>query len=101
VPEVGNKGDDAHLGTAFSTAQGIHFEDTVDEPRPGRGWFAADRAFPDVGNDKFGFLDFAPHGCCLRVSYILWIAFDIIRFLQVQPICLDGGTLCPVSSTMW
>jgi len=35
--EVRDKGDDAHLGTAFSTAQGIYFEDTADEPRPGRG----------------------------------------------------------------
>jgi len=53
--EVRDKGDQAHLGTAFSTEEGIHFEDTADEPRPGRGWFAADRAFPDGHEDKFGF----------------------------------------------
>jgi hypothetical protein len=56
--KVRDKGDDAHLGTAFSTAQGIHFEDTADEPRPGRGWFTAGRAFPGVDKDKFGFLLF-------------------------------------------
>jgi hypothetical protein len=56
--EVRDKGDDAHLGTAFSTAQGIHFEDTADEPRPGRGWFTTGRAFPGVDKDKFGFLLF-------------------------------------------
>ena len=58
LPEVGNKGDDAHLGTAFSTAEGVHFEDTADEPRPGRGRVAAGRAFPGVYKEKFGFLIF-------------------------------------------
>jgi len=55
LPEVGNKGDQAHPGTAFSTAQGVHFEDTADEPRPGRARSAAGRGFPGVHKDKFGF----------------------------------------------
>ncbi len=58
LPEVGNEGDQAHLATASSTAQGIHFEDTADEPRPGPGGFPAGRAFPGVHEDKFRLLLF-------------------------------------------
>jgi len=57
-PEVGDKGDDAHLGTAILTAEGIHFEDTADEPRPGRVWLTSGRGFPGVDKDKFSFLLF-------------------------------------------
>lgn len=40
LTEVGNEGDDAQFGAAFSTAQGIDFEDTPCQPCPGRARFA-------------------------------------------------------------
>ncbi len=58
LAEVRDKGDDAHLGTAILTAEGIHFEDTADEPRPGRGRFPVGRGFPVLYEDKFRFLIF-------------------------------------------
>lgn len=58
LPEVGNEGGQAHLGPASSTAPGVHFEDTADEPRPGRGRFSVGRGFRGVPEDKFRFLIF-------------------------------------------
>jgi len=56
--EVRDKGDQAHLGTAVFTAEGVHFEDTPYQPCPRRVRFAAGRGFPVLYEDKFGFLLF-------------------------------------------